>query len=146
MKRSNYISVLIVSSLMIVAGCAQSDQPDDVKSSVTNNTNQQAIQSSDQQIAQQSSQNAAQEGRVVFIDPETGEITSAPPSGEAIRLSQTQSKSVNGSAVGVASKPQLMSDGSTKFEFNGQFNMPIKAVINESGEVEVGHHVDTGDQ
>ena len=80
--------------------------------------------------------------RIAFIDPKTGKLTSKPAGQQqADMLSKNKSQSITLS--GVASEPQLQSDGSSKIDFNGQFMKPIRVEINSKGEVHSGHHLPT---
>ena len=87
---------------------------------------------------------AAVAERIVFVDPETGKMISGPIESDESLVSETrdsaQSRSI--SLSGVASKPQLMPDGSRKIEFNGQFMLPIKVEIDSDGNVRAGHHIE----
>ena len=90
-----------------------------------------------------------------FIDPETGQLTSVPTdivepeastkseeslSEDSIIIEDAQSRSID--LTGVASDPQLMPDGSSKIEFNGQFIKPIKVQIDDNGTIQTGHHIE----
>ena len=90
--------------------------------------------------------------RVAILDPSTGELIASD--GSEVAIDQAGNVVINGSepknketeqvelGVGVASAPQLMSDGSLKIDFNGQFDRPIKASIDDKGQVSSGHHID----
>lgn len=79
-----------------------------------------------------------QANRMVIIDPETGQLRPAPPQSEIPVV--TNNQGLQPGVSGRASKPQRQADGSLKIELNGQFIRPLNAVIDENGNVEVGHH------
>ncbi len=86
--------------------------------------------------------------QMATIDPETGQLISkpvdvelSPSQGTGFGESQSQSFELSGSAP----KRQLMSDGSTKIDFNGQFMIPLTAEVDSEGTVKTGHHIDHED-
>ena len=81
---------------------------------------------------------SANTGRMVFIDPETGEVASGERLTEVKASSKLKS---SGSLVtsGVASEPELKKDGSILVKFNGQFMMPLSVTLDENGNF-VKHH------
>lgn len=83
--------------------------------------------------------NSASAGRMVFIDPKTGEILSGQSQSDAARSQKMKPTSVLGS--GVASAPQLLENGTIKIELNGQFIMPISVSIDKDGNMQKGHHI-----
>jgi len=86
--------------------------------------------------------------RTAYIDPETGRLISKPADlvvpevteTSEVSIDDVQSKSIN--LNGVASKPQLMPNGSLKIEFNGQFMTPMRAEIDADGNIHADHHIE----
>jgi len=90
--------------------------------------------------------------RTAYIDPETGRLISKPADlvvpevteTSEVSIDDVQSKSIK--LNGVASKPQLMPNGSLKIDLNGQFMMPIRAEIDADGNIHADHHVENSSE
>lgn len=141
MERSYIISTLLLSTTVMATGvattgCAQDDHSNNSQSAATD-TIQDTNDSSANPVARQ--------GRMVFIDPKTGEMTSKPSEEQMSRMAEAQSKSVGRSRSGIASAPRTMSNGTVIVDLNGQFSKPIKAAVKENNQVEIGHDVDSTD-
>ena len=136
MERSYMISALLLSTMITATGCAQDMQIDESREIVDDET-QESNSSSVKPISQQ--------GRMVFIDPKTGEMTSKPSEKQILRMAEARSKSASKRRSGIASAPRIMPNGTVIVELNGQFSKPIKAAIKENGQVEIGHDVDSTD-
>jgi len=128
MKNKYLVCAALVMTFVVANVTAQEDRP--IKSNA----------SDDRQV---------QQDQLIFIDPETGEMTSQPTDEqdagviqEGKDLPEAELRSVDPSKSGIASEPFLMPDGSRKIDFNGQFNKPLKASVDENGVVEVGHDVE----
>ena len=139
---------------MTINGCTQDGQTDKSEiavSSAADNASESLVENSIQPSVEQTTANqpsaklsteqGAQQGRMAFIDPETGKLTSKPSQVEVLSLTESRSKLVIGSESAEPIKSRVLSDGTTLLELDDRFNKPLRAVIDENGKVQVGHNV-----
>ena len=104
--------------------------------------NSQQAQSEGAKAAQSAESSHGHLGQMVVIDPETGEISEKTPTKE--EMSKFKLNDQN-SAINIPSNEMKfiqMPNGRTKIELNGRFQKMVNVSIDESGNLDIGHHVE----
>ena len=81
-------------------------------------------------------------GQTVYIDPNTGEVLSAPaPGTQPLRLSPAERTALSTSHQGLVQVPSAVPGGGVKLDLQGRFQSPLIAVVTVDGTARV-HHLD----
>ena len=104
--------------------------------------NSQQAQSEGAKVAESAESSHGHLGRMVVIDPETGEISKKTPTQEEVSKFKFNNKN---SAITIPNNEMKfiqMPNGRTKIELNGRFQKMVNVSIDESGNLDIGHHVE----
>lgn len=82
------------------------------------------------------SSSAASAGQTVYVDPETGKLTSTPDAEVSAAVGNMQSQMIG--QVG-ASEIRRSADGTMTADLNEQFQMYLNATVDEKGELTIKH-------
>lgn len=102
--------------------------------------NSQQAQNEEAKVAQSAEPPHGHLSRMVVIDPETGEISKKTPTKEDVSKLNNRN-----SAIAIPNNEMKfiqMPNGRTKIELNGRFQKMVNVSIDESGNLDIGHHVE----
>lgn len=83
---------------------------------------------------------SVEERQMIFVDPETGDISKDAATSDQILELQVQQKVVPDNSGNVMNFIQ-MPNGRTMIDLDGRFQKMINISIDENGDMEIGHHV-----
>jgi hypothetical protein len=79
-------------------------------------------------------------GQTVYIDPNTGEVLSAPaPGTQPLRLSPAERNALSTSHQGLVQVPSAIPGGGVKLDLQGRFQSPFIAIVAADGTASVNH-------
>jgi hypothetical protein len=79
-------------------------------------------------------------GMIVYIDPSTGAVLSAPaPGAQPLRLTPAERNALSTSHAGLVQVPSSVPGGGVKLDLQGRFQSPFIAVVGADGTATVRH-------
>lgn len=80
----------------------------------------------------------------IYIDPETGEVTTPPPRKRG-EEPDPSSSAFSTSHEGLVETPSPVPGGGTKIDLKGRFRSPLSATVDDHGQVQLEHKTDETD-